>query len=140
MFYDMGYTFEYGKADLLRVGNHGTVFVTGTPVGRTVKAIDTLRDEGIYLNLYYVSAPLELNEEVVRHAVRDGAIITVEDHNVHSGLGSVLADKMVELGLSAPLTKLGVTAYPYAGNSDDVYKWAGLDTLTLIRKIREAIK
>ncbi len=140
VFYDMGYTFEYGKADLLRVGNHGTVFVTGTPVGRTVKAIDTLRDEGIYLNLYYVSAPLELNADVVRHAVRDGAIITVEDHNVHSGLGSVLADKMVELGLSAPLTKLGVTAYPYAGNSDDVYKWAGLDTLTLIRKIREAVK
>ncbi|HPS38318.1 MAG TPA: transketolase [Candidatus Cloacimonadota bacterium] len=139
VFYDMAYSFEYGKTDLLRVGNHGSVFVTGTPVGRTVKAIDTLRDEGIYLDLYYVSCPLAIDPLVLERATRNGVVISIEDHNVHSGMGSVIADLMVERGLSAKLVKLGVESYPYSGTSDDVYKWAGLDTISLIKKIKTVL-
>jgi transketolase len=86
IFYDMGYNYEYGKEDQLRIGNHGTVFVTGPPVGRALKAIDSLRDEGIYLNLYYVSSPLEISDDAIEKAVSHGVIFSIEDHNVHSGL------------------------------------------------------
>jgi len=136
IFYDMGYNYEYGKEDQLRIGNHGTVFVTGTPVGRALKAIDSLRDEGIYLNLYYVSSPLEISDDAIEKAVSHGVIFSIEDHNVHSGLGSVIADKLVAMGLRAPLIKLGIKQYPFAGNSDEVYKWAELDSISLIKKIK----
>jgi transketolase C-terminal domain/subunit len=55
---------------------------------------------------------------------------------VHSGLGSVIADKLVAMGLRAPLIKLGIKQYPFAGNSDEVYKWAELDSISLIKKIK----
>lgn len=137
-FYGADYTFEYGKADLLRNGDHVAVIVTGTPVGRAVKAVDRLRDEGIFVQLWYVSSPLQIDEKMLCEAVKTGDIITIEDHNVNSGMGSILADKMLELGLSARLTKMGVTDYPISGSSEDVYKWAGLDTESILAVIRQA--
>lgn len=140
LFYNMAYSYEYGKEDLVRLGNHGTVFVTGTPIGRAIKAIDTLRDEGIYLNLYYVSSPLEIRKQAIETAVKTGHIFSIEDHNLNSGLGSILADKMIQYGLMAPLTKFGAQSYPYSGNSDDVYKWAGLDAVSLVRSIKHSLR
>lgn len=140
IFYDMGYNFEYGKEDLIRIGNQGTVFVTGTPVGRTLKAIDSLRDMGIYLNLYYVSCPTLISDTTIENAVKNGPIFSIEDHNVNSGLGCVIAGKLVELGLTARLIKYGIIGYPYAGASDDVYRWAGLDATSILNKIKAEIQ
>ena len=140
LFYDMAYAYQYGKEDLIRLGNHGSVFVTGTPIGRAIKAIDNLRDEGIYLNLYYVSSPLEITKQAIETAVSTGHIFSIEDHNVNSGLGSIIADRMIKYGLNAPLVKMGLSSYPYAGNSDDVYKWAGLDAVSIVRKIKQSLK
>jgi transketolase len=136
IFYGADYTFEYGKADMLRDGDHCAVIVTGTPIGRALKAVDRLRDEGIFVQLWYVSAPLELDMVMLKKAADLGCIISVEDHNVNSGLGSIIADKLVEHNLQSGLIKLGVKDYPISGTSDDVYKWAGLDTDSLIKTIR----
>lgn len=139
VFYDMGYNFDYGKEDLLRIGNQGTVFVTGTPVGRTLKAIDSLRDTGIYLNLYYVSAPTLISDKTIENAAKYGPIFSIEDHNINSGLGATIASKLVDLGLVAKLIKYGVSEYPMAGVSEDVYRWAGLDAASLLNKIKKEI-
>lgn len=140
LFYNMAYAYEYGKEDLLRLGNHGTVFVTGTPVGRAIKAIDTLRDEGLYLNLYYVASPLEISKKALETAAKTGNVFSIEDHNVNSGLGSVIAEKMNQAGLHVPVHKIGVSGYPYSGTSDEVYKWAGLDAAGILRKIKQNLK
>jgi transketolase len=139
-FYGGDYTFEYGKADLLRDGNHGCMLVTGTPIGRAVKVIDILRNEGIYIQLWYVSAPLMTDLQMLHKAVQTGIIFTVEDHNVHSGLGSIIANQLIDNQLSAKLIKFGVKDYPISGSSDDVYTWAELDTDSLVKKVKENIK
>lgn len=135
LFYKMEYNFEYGKADLLRLGNQGCVLVTGTPVGRTLKAVDMLREQGIYPQLYYVSSPLELERSLLEEIAKAGKVVTVEDHNAGSGLGSILADRLLEEGLSASLLKIGVRGYPCSGNADDLYKKAGMDPVSLTEQI-----
>jgi transketolase len=73
-------------------------------------------------------------------AAQTGTIITVEDHNVHSGLGSIIAEALVEQQLTSRLIKLGVRDYPISGTSDDVFAWAGLSTEALIKTISDTLQ
>ncbi len=138
-FYGEGYAYDYGKADTLRIGNSGSVFVTGTPAGKALKAVDTLREQGIYLHLVYVSCPLALEREILETAANLGVIFSIEDHNVNSGLGSIIADRLSEEGLCARLVKLGIPSYASSGTSEDLYKWAGLDSLSIMATIRREL-
>lgn len=135
-FYAMDYNFKYGKADIVRDGNHASLWVTGTPAPRALKAVDSLREEGIFVELVYVSCPLEIDAKQLSIAATKGTIISLEDHTVHGGLGSIIADKLVELGLSPKLVKMGVRNYAMSGAVDDVYRWAGLDTASIIKTIK----
>ncbi|MEN6444423.1 MAG: transketolase, partial [Candidatus Cloacimonas sp.] len=49
LYYDLDYNFMYGTADVLRDGNDGSMWVCGTSVAKAIKAVDTLREEGIFL-------------------------------------------------------------------------------------------
>lgn len=138
-FYKMDYNFEFGKADILRIGNSGSVFVTGTPAARALKAVDSLREEGLYLQLIYVSSPLSIQREVLESAAKTGYIFSIEDHNVNSGLGSVIANRLNEEKLCASVVKLGVNDYPRSGTAEDLYKWAGLDTMSIVKRIRDGL-
>lgn len=138
-FYRKDYNFAYGTPDILRIGNKGSIFVTGTPASHAVKAVDKLREEGIYLQLVYVSSPLEIDAQVLADSVRKGPIFSVEDHSVKSGLGSVIADKMAEMGLGARLFKIGVTRYASSGKADALYKWCGLDSDSIVRRVKSAL-
>lgn len=139
VFYGKDYVFTYGKADLIRNGDDIALIVTGTPINRAMKAVDRLREEGIFVQLWYVSTPLQIDVNMLEQAVKTEHLITLEDHNVNSGMGTVLADKLNELQICCKLTKLGVTAYPVSGNSDDVYKWAGLNTDSIVVTIKKCL-
>ncbi|HOD18310.1 MAG TPA: transketolase [Candidatus Cloacimonadota bacterium] len=137
IFYQPDYKFRFGKADLLREGDKAAVIVTGTPVGRVLQAVDKLSEESIKVQVWYVSCPLELDLEMLTEAAKTGIIFTVEDHNIHSGLGSIIADDLLQKGLFAKLIKLGVKEYPPSGTSEAVYQWAGLDAASIYETIKK---
>ncbi len=138
-FYNEEYDFTFGAVDVLRVGNQGTVMVTGSPAGRALKAIDALREEGIFIELVYVSSPLSIPEPIVKEAAAKGFIITMEDHSINGGLGTSIAEALATGNLQAKLIKIGVTQYPVSGESDELYKWMGMDTATIIKRIKAEI-
>ena len=135
--YDFDYSFVYGKADVLRDGNDGSMWVCGTPVAKAVKAVDTLREEGIFLELLYVSSPLHLDLAQLKSSAGKGIIFSVEDHSVNGGLGTSIADALAVNSLSAKLVKTGVKQYPISGEANDLYHWAGLDTASLIAMVKK---
>ncbi|MBM4404364.1 MAG: transketolase, partial [Candidatus Cloacimonetes bacterium] len=77
LMFGLDYSYEYGKMDILREGKEATVLVTGTPVGKAVKAVDILREEGIFLRLMYVASPLEISRDDLIHAASTGLIFTI---------------------------------------------------------------
>ena len=139
-FYDTGYVFRYGQADLLRDGSAAAIVVTGTPVGNALAAADMLAAEGIQVQLWYVSSPLYIDGEMLASATGSGSIITIEDHNVRSGLGISVADRLIELRLNCRLYKLGVGEYPVSGTSKAVYQWAGLNPESIVQTVKQAVK
>ncbi len=134
-----GYEFVYGKADLMREGNQAAIMVMGTLAGNAVKAAEILEKQGVSVQVWNVSCPCDVDEEALKQAAATGTIFTVEDHNVHTGLGASIATKLLDLGLSCKLHRFGVEDYCVSGSADDVYRFAGLDAETIAKRIEDKL-
>lgn len=122
------YAFEYGRADLVRPGKNGSIFALGAMTGRALEARKILmEDHGLEVAVWCVSCPLVPDDEALRAAAAGGPVLTCEDHSVNSGMGSILAARMMELGLSVPFRAAGVHSYGLSGPSGDIVAAMGLD-------------
>jgi transketolase len=82
-----------GKATLLRDGTDVTLIGNGTMASRCLDAAGLLAQAGLsarVLNMAWL-APLD-EEAVIAAATGTGGIVTAEEHSVHGGLGSAVAE------------------------------------------------
>jgi len=106
--FDTDHAFSVGKADLLQDGGDLTIIANGTLTHRAMDAAKLLEKLGIQarvLNMGTVS-PLD-TEAIVKAAEQTGAIITCEEHSVYGGLGSSVAEVVVQ-HQPVPMKILGV--------------------------------
>ena len=66
-------------------------------------------------------------------------VFTYEDHNVNTGLGSIVADQMMNRSLFTKLVKFGVENYACSGTAEDVYKYCKLDIDSLTDRIKTSL-
>ena len=65
---------------------------------------------------------------------KTGRVVTVEDHSVHGGLGSAVAELLGEL-LPTPLKRIGVTTFGESGDMKGLYAKHGLDADGISRTV-----
>ena len=133
-------TFELGEAIPLRNGTDVSILATGAPVGHAVEAADALSSEGIsalVLNVHTLQ-PLDV-EAVIEAAATRRAVVTVEDHSVHGGLGGAVAEVLASRGVHAPLHRMGMRTFGESGSPDELYAKYGLDAEGITRAVREAL-
>jgi transketolase len=137
------YCFEYGGVDLVRPGEHGVILTTGPMLWRAVAAWEVLRAEELEPAVLHVGCPKLVDatdDPVLLQNLRKGRVITYEDHNVRTGLGSRVANCIAARGISCRLLKLGIDRYAVSGEPDEVYRRMGLDQDTLVAKARKFLK
>ncbi len=134
-----GYEFAYGKADWLREGGDATIVACGTMVHRAVAAHEVLRGRGVRVGVLNLSCPLALDEDALRRAAATGLVVTCEDHNVRTGIGSVVAGFLMDKGLQPRFRRMGVTRPGGSGKPEDLYRQQGLDTGSLVRALEEEL-
>ena len=140
-FFAGNYAFEYGKAVKVRDGKDGSIFALGALTASALEAARKMAEQGLNVAVWSVSCPLVVDESALAEACATGAILTVEDHNVTSGMGSIIASAMAQRGLSGVRIKLlGVHRYGDSGKSSDVYAAMGLDTAGIVRAFTELKK
>ena len=135
-----GYQFVYGKADLVRDGDEAAIVSTGSLLHKAIKAWEILRERGHKVKVINISCWSDLDEEALREAAKTGIIVTYEDHNVKTGLGSIIANFLVENGLFCRFRKLGIRKYTGSGLPDELFKMEGLDIENLVNTVTELIK
>jgi transketolase len=90
--------FAFGRAKRLREGRDLTIMTTGTELRATLDAATLLAADGIETRVVDMHAVKPLDAaEVEAAAAETGAILTVEEHNVIGGLGSAVAEILVEI-------------------------------------------
>ena len=140
IFYHAEYPFIYGKADVVREGSYAAIVAIGSMVYRAIEAWELLRAQGYTVLLLNVACPIDLDVDAIRRASETGVVVTYEDHNVRTGLGSQVANVIAEQGLSTRMKKLGISTYGSSGIPDELFRRQGLDPATLAKVVVEEIK
>jgi transketolase len=91
------YSFEIGKATLLRSGADIGIVSTGVQSVRALAAADLLAAEGINASVLHVPTlkPIDV-DAIVALAERTNAIVSAEDHSIIGGLGGAVAEVLAE--------------------------------------------
>jgi len=106
--FEDGSTFEIGKAVKLKDGRDVTIISTGILVNEALKAAEELEKEGIsarVLNIFTLK-PID-KESIIKCAEETGAIVTAENHSILNGLGSAVAEVLVE-NKPVPMERVGI--------------------------------
>jgi transketolase len=94
--HDAEYRFALGRASLLRPGRDVTIIANGVMVTRALGAATLLADRGVDARVLNMASVRPLDREAVIAAAQDtGAIVTVEEHTTHGGLGGAVAETVV---------------------------------------------
>jgi transketolase len=135
--HDAGYGFQFGKADVLRPGNDVSILTTGGPVWNSLEAARKLAADGIHAEVINVATIKPLDDEtILRSAGRTGHVVTVEDHSIHGGLGSAVAEMLGEV-MPTPMKRIGVTTFGESGDSKGLYARHGLDPDGIAASVRK---
>jgi len=106
--FDDNYTFEAGKAVVLKEGKDVTLVSTGYMTQFTPRAIEQLSKKGIDVELIHCCSVKPLDEEtIVNSAKKTGAVVTVENQNIIGGLGAAVCEVLCE-NHPTPVKRLGV--------------------------------
>jgi transketolase len=137
--HEAGYRFRFGRADVLRPGNDVSILTTGGPVWNTLEAARKLAADGIHAEVINVATVKPLDDEaILRSAGRTGHVVTVEDHSIHGGLGSAVAEMLGEV-MPTPMKRIGVTTFGESGDAKGLYARHGLDPDGIAASVRKLL-
>ncbi|HIR90944.1 MAG TPA: transketolase family protein [Candidatus Limicola stercorigallinarum] len=135
-----GYTFEVGRAKVLREGTDVTIVACGLMVQAALEAAEALAADGVsaeVINMHTVK-PLD-TETLVASAAKTGKVVTAEEHSVIGGLGSAVCDALAER-CPVPVRKVGVgDVFGESGPAVDLLAKYGLDAAGVERAVRELL-
>ena len=95
--YDDNEDFTIGKAKLLKDGSDITIIASGFTVSESVNAAKMLEADGISARVVDIFTIKPIDREIIiESALKTGAILTVENHNVIGGLGSAVSEVLSE--------------------------------------------
>ncbi|MBJ9257606.1 transketolase family protein [Citrobacter amalonaticus] len=117
--HDESYRFVPGAVVTLREGDTLALVATGSTVHEIVDAAALLADSGIQATVVSVPSIRPCDTKALLAALKGcKAVITVEEHNINGGLGSLVAEVLAEGGTAAVLKRLGIPDGEYAAAAD----------------------
>ena len=135
------YQFKLGRGVLELPGRDIAIFATGMMVGHALEAAALLAEEGIsaaVANIHTIK-PLD-TEFVLEQAALCGAVLTVEEHSIIGGLGSAIAEALLEGGCAAPFLRLGVQdQFGQSGSPAALMKHYGLTPIPIATQAKAVL-
>lgn len=138
--FDENYKFEIGKGVQLKEGSDVTIVATGLLVPEALKASEELLKEGISARVINIATIKPLDKDIIVKAAKEtGAIVTCEEHNIYGGLGSAVAEALVE-NCPVPMKRVGtMDVFGKSGVPAKLMEEYGLDVKTIVERAKEAI-
>lgn len=135
-----GYSFELGKASLLKDGSDVTIIAVGMMVQMALKAADILAADGISARVLDMHTIKPLDEAAVLKAAQEtGAIVTSEEANVLGGLGAAVCEYLAGT-CPVPVIRHGVEdEFGRSGKAQQVLEAYGLTAEGIAAKARQAL-
>ena len=136
-----GHRFELGKANILREGSDVTLIANGTLSYRAMIAADMLDGQGISARVLNMATVRPIDSDaIVAAASETGAIVTCEEHTVFGGLGSAVAEVVVD-ECPVPMKRLGVPGvFAPTGSADFLLDEFGMSPSGIANSAADLLK
>jgi len=139
--YKEGTTFKIGKAAKLKDGKDITIIANGIMVSEALNAAYILEEKGIFARVIDMFTLKPIDKKVIIECAKDtGVIVTAENHNIINGLGSAVAEVLVE-NIPIPMERIGVKdMFGEVGPVDYLKKRFELTASDIVKKVEKVLK
>ena len=121
--------FTFGRVNKLRDGKDVSIFAHGLLVSIALEAAEILKMRGISARVYDSPTIKPVDREAVLEAAEEtGRILVAEDHSTTGGLGSAIAETVVQYK-PIPMEFVGVEGFGQSGTPDMLFKMYGLTSV-----------
>ena len=133
--YNENQKFEIGKMVQIGNGTDATIFATGVTVSEAVKAQKELKEKGIDVRVVDVHTIKPLDEEmIIKCAKETKRLISIEDHNTIGGMGSSIAEVLIEK-YPTKLEMMGIKdKFGKSGKAEELLKYFEIDSSAIVSK------
>ena len=134
------HSFEIGKGQIIRDGTDVTLVAAGVEVARALDAAALLGEEGISACVVNMATIKPIDGKLLaRCAAQTGAFVTAEDHNIHGGLGSAVAEALATRH-PCPIEFVGMKdEFGASGEPEELAAHFGLDAVAIARAARTVL-
>ena len=139
--YEENQEFELGKAVQFGDGTDATVFATGICVSEALKAMDILKEKNINIRVIDMFSLKPIDRDIIIKSAKETKnFISVEDHSVIGGLGSIIADVLSE-EYPSKLVKMGVKdRFGESGKATVLMEKFEIDSTAIVKKVEELME
>jgi Transketolase, C-terminal subunit len=138
---ESNFKFEIGKGITVSEGSDVSIIATGLMVHAAIEAKQLLAAEGINARIIDIHTIKPIDKDIIIKAAKEtGAIVTAEEHNIHGGLGSAVAEVLVQ-NYPAPVRMVGMKdSFGRSGKPNLLLEYYGLTAKDIAESAKEAIK
>ncbi|MCX8131276.1 MAG: transketolase family protein [Clostridia bacterium] len=139
--FDDSYKFELGKGVTVAEGEDVTIVATGIMVHSALEAREILKNEGISARIVNIHTIKPIDKDIIIKAAKEtGALVTAEEHSIIGGLGSAVAEVLVD-NYPVPVKMVGVSdRFGKSGKPDELLKMYGLTSTDIVEKVKAVVK
>lgn len=133
--FDKSEPFVIGKNRILSKGNDLTIVSSGICTEESIKAVTALKSKGMSITHIHVSTLKPFNSKDILEAISSSkyGIISVENHTVMGGLGTMISEAMAEAGVPKKIEKLGLQdKFPHGASKKYLMKEYGFDAMSIV--------
>ena len=128
--------FEIGKGIQIGDGTDASIIATGVTVPEAIKAQEILKENGVNVRVIDMHTIKPIDKDlIIKCAKETKRIITVEDHNIIGGLGSVVCEVLAE-EYPTKVERMGIPdCFGRSGKADELMRYYKIDSTAIINKI-----
>ncbi|MEW5785714.1 MAG: transketolase C-terminal domain-containing protein [Bacillota bacterium] len=131
-----------GKARVISTGDDLVLLTSGICTEEAMRATSELKKYGLSITHMHISTLKPFNDDSVLDAITNSryGVITMENHSIIGGLGTVIAEKMAEAGLGKKLSRIGLQdTFVHGASKQHLQREYGLDAMGLIREVERTV-
>jgi len=129
---------EFGRPRVLSQGDDIALLTSGIMTEEAMRAVHVLRKRGLSIQHMHISTLKPFNDQSVLDAIARSryGVLTMENHTIVGGLGSIIAEKMAEAGMNKKLVRIGLRdTYAHGASKQYLLTKYGMDAVALIHQI-----
>lgn len=130
-----------GQAHLMHEGNDLAILANGVMVDRALQLAYDLEAQGVHARVLNLHTVKPLDEEAVMQAAQEtGRLVVIEEHQVAGGLGSAVAEFLVQR-YPVPMELIGVNdQFGESGQADELLDAYGFSQQAILDRVKSFLR